>query len=169
MARGRATPPRRRQPVIGADEDVVVRQYRYLLATATLDALEGIHVEVLDAMPEVERIAVLRSLGDSFGTGGHLGAEQVGKIAHLVAVGGHRHPRAWIEGLGPELARRLAQGALDSEASFGRLNGYAFWDGTSAEPVEQAGPNDGFDPSANRYRVDADPRFNMGGGIGGGG
>lgn len=139
------------------------------MTTATVDALEGIHTEVLDAMSDPERLTVLHGLGEAFGTGGHLGTGQVGKIAHLVAVGGHRHPRAWIQGLDAGFARTLARAALDAEASFGRLNGYAYWDGTSAEPVEQAGPNDGFDPRANRYRVDADPRFNMGGGIGGGG
>ncbi|MGO4341531.1 hypothetical protein [Pedococcus sp. 2YAF34] len=167
MARGRAEQGQgeRRAP----DEDVVVRQYRYLLTTATVDALEGIHGEVLEALSETERRMVLRALSEAFATGGHVGVGEVGKIAHLVAAGAHRHCRAWIDSLDPAFARQLAKAALVAEASFGRLNGYAYWDGTSSEPVEAAGPNDGFNPKANRYRVDADPKFNQGGGIGGGG
>lgn len=147
----------------------MVRQYRYLLATAPVDALEGIHVEMLDAMSGAQRGLVLQALGDAFGTGRHLGADEVRKIAHLIATGAARHPRAWLEGLPPAVARELAEDALNSEAAFGRLNGYVDWDGTSAEPTDHTGPNDGFDPTANRYRVDADPRFNEPGGIGGGG
>jgi hypothetical protein len=148
---------------------VVVRQYRYLLTTAPVDALEGIHVEVLDAMSDAEKRAVLKGVADAFATGGHVDAGDLRKVAHLVAAGAHRHPRAWIENLDPQFARHLAQAALDAEASYGRLNGYAYWEGISPESVEAAGPNDGFDPRANRYRLDADPRFNEGGGIGGGG
>lgn len=146
-----------------------MRQYRYLLTTAPVDALEGIHIEVLDAMSEADRRAVLKGLSDAFATGGHVDPGELRKVAHLVAAGAHRRSRAWIESLHPQFARQLAQGALDAQASYGRLNGYAHWDGKSPEPVEAAGPNDGFRPGANRYRVDADPRFNEGGGIGGGG
>lgn len=155
----------------GVAEDVVVRQYRYLLTTAPVDALEGLHAEVLGVMSDAQRRALLKGLSDAFATGGHVQADELRKVAHLVAVGAHRHPRAWIESLEPRFARHLAQAALEAEASYGRLNGYAYWDGTSPESVEAAGPNDGFNPSANRYRVDADPRFNVfgGGGIGGGG
>ena len=147
----------------------MVRQYRYLLATATVDALEGIHAEVLEGMTETERRQVLRCLSEAFATGGHLGTGEVARIAHLVAAGAHRHARAWIDSLDVAFARQLAQAALDAEGSFGHLNGYAYWDGTSPGPAEDAGPNDGFNPRANRYHVDADPRFNQPGGIGGGG
>ena len=147
-------------------EDVVVRQYRYLLTTAPVDALEGIHVEVLDSLPEADRGRLLRALTDAFATGRHVDGGETAKVAHLVAVGAHRSPRAWLESLGATFARRLAAGVLDTEASFGCFNGYAAWDGESPEPVEEAGPNDGFDPKGKRYRVDSDPRFYVYGAIG---
>jgi hypothetical protein len=152
-----------------SDEDVVVRQYRYLLTTSTVDALEGIHVEAVSTMSDADRRMLLRGLSDAFATGRHVGAAEVEKVAHLIAAGGHRSARAWLGSLDPEFARRLAERILECEAAFGHLNGYAYWDGASTEPVEEAGPNDGFNPGANRYRTDADPRFNQGGGIGGGG
>lgn len=148
---------------------MVVRQYRYLLTTVTLDALERIHEEVVGGMSDADRRMLLRALSEAFATGRHVDAGEDRKIAHLIATGGHRHARAWLDSLDPALARQLAQGALDAEASFGRLNGYVYWDGVSAEPVEGPGPNDGFNPVANRYRADADPRLNQGNGIGGGG
>ncbi len=142
-----------------ADEDVVVRQYRYLLTTVTLDALEQIHEEVVNGLSETDREQLLRGLSDAFATGRHTEAGETRKIAHLIAAGGHRHANAWLDSLDPEFAQRLSQGALDTEASFGRLNGYAYWDGASPEPVEGPGPNDGFDPSAKRYRADSNPGF----------
>ncbi|WP_406832304.1 hypothetical protein ABEG17_05620 [Pedococcus sp. KACC 23699] len=157
MASGRPAPGR--GATLDIDEDVVVRQYRYLLTTATVDALEGIHVEVLCGMPEGDRRMVLEALCDAFATGLHVGSDQVAKVAHLVAVGAHRAPRAWLASLDPAFARALAQEVLETEASFGRFNGYAQWDGVSPEPVEEAGPNDGFDPNANRRRIDLDPRL----------
>lgn len=112
---------------------------------------------------------MLRGLSDAFATGRHVGAGEVKKVAHLVAAGGHRSARAWLGSLDPGFARQFAEHVLDCEASFGHLKGYAYWDGVSTEPVEEAGPNDGSNPSPNRYRADADPRFNQGGGFGGGG
>lgn len=57
---------------------------------------------------------------------------------------------------------------MGAESAFGHLNGYAEWDGASPDDAAEASPNDGFDPHANRYRVDSDPRFNVHGGGGGG-
>lgn len=142
------------------DEDVIVRQYRYLLTTATLDALEKVHEEVVAGMSDADRGALLAGLSDAFATGRHVGAAETTKIAHLIAAGGHRHAHAWLAGLDPAFVRRLSERALDSEASFGRLNGYAYWDGVSAEPIEGPGPNDGFSANGNRRTADADPRFN---------
>lgn len=152
----------------GVVEDMLVRQYRYLLTTAPLDVCEGVHVEVVAGMSETDRGAMLRAVAQAFGTGRHVGADETTKLAHLVAAGAHRSPDGWIGSLDAGLARRVAEAALDAEGSFGRLNGYADWDGASPDGVAEASPNDGFDPNANRYRVDSDPRFNINGGGGGG-
>lgn len=152
MARGRAA--HGEGATIDVAEDVVVRQYRYLLTTATVDALEGIHREVLGEMVVQDRRRCLQALSDAFVTGLHVGAEETAKVAHLVAVGAHRAPDAWLASLEHVFARRVAEAVLQSEASFGRFNGYAFWDGESPEPERKTGPNDGFDPNANRRRVE---------------
>ena len=115
MAAPRAPKDRNGRQPDQRDDDLLVRQYRYLLATATVDALEAIHVEVLEGMTETERRQVLKSLAEAFATGGHLGPGEVSRIAHLVAAGAHRHPRAWTDSLDAASARQLAQAALDSE------------------------------------------------------
>jgi hypothetical protein len=117
-------------------------------------------------LPEADRVRLLRALSDAFATGRHVAVGETAKVAHLIAVGAHRSPRAWLESLGRSFARRLAAGVLDTEASFGCFNGYAAWDGLSPEPVEEAGPNDGFDPKGKRYSVDRDPRIYVYGAIG---
>lgn len=152
MARGRAA--QGEGATIEVAEDVVVRQYRYLLTTATVDALEGIHLEVLSEMSEADRRRFLQALSDAFATGLHVGPDETAKVAHLIGVGAHRAPHTWLGSLDDVFARKVAEQVLQTEASFGRFNGYAFWDGASPEPVEEAGPNDGFDPDANRRYVD---------------
>ncbi|GAB3077596.1 hypothetical protein [Pedococcus soli] len=172
MAPGRAL--QHRVAAVDVAEDVVVRQYRYLLTTASVDALQGIHVEVMGSLSVADRARVLGALLDAFATGRHVDATETDKVAHLVAVGAHRAPLAWLDSLGRTFARRLAAGVLDTEASFGRFNGYAAWDGESPEPVEDPGPNDGFDPrgvgdaSTARYRtrVNRDPRIYLYGATG---
>lgn len=165
MGPGRAAQDR--GATVDLEEDVVVRQYRYVLTTATVDALEGIHLEVLARLSVADRWRVLRALSDAFATGLHVGPEEITKVAHLVAVGARRAPRTWLTSLDGAFARRLAERVLETEASFGRFNGYAQWDGLSPEPIEGPGPNDGYDPNANRHRIDLDPRVRSFRGIGG--
>lgn len=152
------------------EEDPLVRQYRYLLSTAPVDVIEGIHREVVGDMPRVDREAFGRAVHEAFGTGSHVDASSTDKLAHLAAAGAHRSPRSWLASLDESFSHRLAASALAAEATFGRLNGYVDWDGSSPDATVEPGPNDGFDPNANRHRVEADPRrYASGeGGFGGG-
>lgn len=45
-----------------ADEDVLVRQYRYLLTAAPLDVSGGVHAEVLAGMSQTDRGELLRAV-----------------------------------------------------------------------------------------------------------
>lgn len=136
--------------VEGSSEDPILRQYRYLLTTGSLDALEGAHQEALKRMSAVDRSAVLQAVRETFNTGLHLSPHDVSGLAHLVTVGAHRSPVAWLSGLPAMVARRLADSALVAESSFGLLGGYASWDGLSPGEPEGASPNDGFFPHRNR-------------------
>src|SRR5690348_945016 len=98
MAPGRVS--QHRVAAVDVAEDVVVRQYRYLLTTASVDALQGIHVEVMGSLSVADRARVLGALLDAFATGRHVDATETDKVAHLVAVGAHRAPLAWLDSLG---------------------------------------------------------------------
>lgn len=138
----------------GSSEDPVLRQYRYVLTTGSVDALVGAHKEALQRISGVDRRAVLQAVRETFNTGHHLSADDVSGLAHLVTVGAHRSPGAWTTGLPATVARRLAGSALVAESSFGLLGGYASWDGLSPGEPEGASPNDGFSPKRNRQLPD---------------
>jgi hypothetical protein len=122
------------------DEDVVVRQYRFLLRTAPADALEAAHVEALDAMGENGRAAVLRGCQTGLVAGLRLTADHVRSLAHLITLGERRAPGAFLAACEPHALRDLADRVLAAEASFALFGGYAFWDGT--EPILDPGVDD---------------------------
>jgi hypothetical protein len=120
------------------DEDPVVRQYRYLLRTAPADALIAVNAEALGALDGVDRRAVLTTVQEQMVAGGRLTESAVPAIARLVSLGERRQPGALLHHLEAGTLLRLAQAALDAEAAFGLLNGYADWDGKDPEPSAQA-------------------------------
>jgi hypothetical protein len=115
------------------DEDVVVRQYRFLLRTAPEDALEAAHVEALEAMGENGRAAVLRGIQTGLVAGLRLTPEQVRALAHLIALGERRAPGAFLGACEPHVLRDLADRVVVAEASFALFSAYAGWDGTEPE------------------------------------
>jgi hypothetical protein len=122
------------------DEDVVVRQYRFLLRTAPVDALEAAHVEALDEMGEDGRAAVLRGIQTGLVAGLRLTPDRVRPLAHLITLGERRAPGAFIGACEPHTLRELADRVVVAEASFALFSGYAGWDGT--EPVIDPGVDD---------------------------
>jgi hypothetical protein len=122
------------------NEDQSVRQYRYLLRTAPLDALEHAHVEVLGAMARSRRAEVLAGVQRGLVAGLRLGPDDVGKIAHLLTKGERRRPGDFLRACPQSALIPLAEGTIVAESSFGLFSGYAAWDG--AEPAVDEGVDD---------------------------
>jgi hypothetical protein len=117
-------------------EDQAVRQYRFLLRTAPLDALEEAHLEVLVPMAPPRRAQVLRAVQDGLVAGLRLRPDDVRPIAHLVTLGERRRPGEFLRACPPAVLLELAEAVIVAEAMFGRFSGYAAWDGTEPEPTE---------------------------------
>jgi hypothetical protein len=134
-------------------EDQVVRQYRYLLRTASLDALQAGHVEALEHLDESQRTLVLAAVRDGLVAGQRLSTGDTGAIARLVSIGERRDPRAFLDACDPTVLHALADGVNHAEAAFGLFAGYAAWDG--ADPVPRdAGVDHGGKPGRS---LDDDP------------
>ena len=117
-------------------EDQVVRQYRYLLATAPADALRAAHVEALEGLDDRGREAVLRAVQDGLVAGGRLRPGDVSAIARLVVHGELRAPGSFRAPCEPATLHDLADGVVGSAAVFGLFGGYADWDGADREPAD---------------------------------
>jgi hypothetical protein len=131
-------------------EDVVVRQYRFLLRTAPADALEMAHVEALAQLGWRERGHVLAAVQDGLVAGMRLDRDRVRALAHLVTLGERRAPGAFLGAVDPVTLRRLADLVVVAEASFGLFGGYAAWDGTDPVAPEEPWTDSGF---AERWRT----------------
>ncbi len=123
-------------------EDVVVRQYRYLLRTAPLDALEAAHVEALEDLDGAGCAHVLRAVQTGLVAGMRLSPGQAHELAHLISLGERRAPGTFLAALAPGVRRALADRVVLAEASFGLFGGYAGWDGAEP-PVGDEGWCDG--------------------------
>ena len=136
-----------------AAEDQVVRQYRFLLRTAPLDALQAAHHEALDHLDESRRLLVLAAVRDGLVAGQRLSPDDTGAIARLVSIGERRDPRAFLDACDPTALHALAEAVNSAESAFGLFAGYAAWDG--ADPV----PRDaGVDQGGGRQRsLEDDP------------
>jgi hypothetical protein len=132
-------------------EDPVVRQYRYLLRTAPVDALEHMHLEAFARMARADRAAVLHTVQEELVTGSRLEPDDVAALARLVVLGERRSPGALLQHCDAAVLRRLADLALVSEAAFGLLTGYAAWDGRDPEPPTEE------EWEARRHRTWGDP------------
>jgi hypothetical protein len=134
----------------GQREDVVVRQYRFLLRTAPTDALEMAHVEAFSGLGWRDRGQVLAAVQDGLVAGLRLDRDDVRALAHLVTLGERRAPGAFLSALHPPSLRRLADLVVLAEASFGLFGGYAAWDGADPVAAEEPWTDSGF---AERWRT----------------
>jgi len=121
-------------------EDQAVRQYRFLLRTAPLDALEEGHVELLGLLSQTRRALVLRAVQEGLVAGLRLTPHAVRPMAHLLVRGERRRPGDFLRACEPSVLVEVAEGVIVSEAMFGRFGGYAAWDG--ADPVIDPGVDD---------------------------
>jgi hypothetical protein len=134
-------------------EDQAVRQYRYLLRTAPLDALQAAHHEGLDQLDEGRRALVLGAVRNGLVAGQRLTAGDTGAIARLVSIGERRDPRAFLDACDPAALHDLADAVISAEAAFGLFAGYAAWDGSDPAPRDA-----GVDHGGGRQRsLDDDP------------
>jgi hypothetical protein len=133
-------------------EDPVVRQYRYLLATSSADALQAAHLEALEGLTDSGRGAVLRAVQDSFVAGDRLRPEDTAAVARLLVHGERRLPGEFRRACEPHVLGALAAGVVTSDAAFGLLTGYEDWDGEDRAPADP-----GVDHGGGRGRDDTDP------------
>jgi hypothetical protein len=136
-----------------APEDQTVRQYRYLLRTAPIDALQAAHHEALDRLDEDDRARILTAVQEGLVAGQRLGPGDTSAIARLISIGERRSPRAFLDGCAPAALGALAEAVNEAEAAFGLFAGYAAWDGS-----DPASRDAGVDPGGPRGRsLDDDP------------
>ncbi|MEO6413103.1 MAG: hypothetical protein ABIO48_11010 [Pedococcus sp.] len=133
-----------------APEDQTVRQYRFLLRTAPMDALQAAHHEALDSLTEVARARVLTAVQEGLVAGHRLSPGDTVAIARLVSIGERRNPRGFLDACEPIALRSLAQAVNESEAVFGLFAGYAAWDGVDPEPAD-VGVDHGGDPQSTTF------------------
>ena len=160
-------------PTGPSDEDPLVRQCRYLLRTAPLDALEAAHVEALDAMDAAHRAHLLTTLRATLLVGGHVRPSHTRRLAHLVTSEEHRAPGTLLEALDAATLYELADKVLQAEACFGLLGGYSAWNGEEPEALDDSlWAAGGFSPKSGVRDLRVDPgrdqTFRFGGGGGGG-
>ncbi len=133
-------------------EDQSVRQYRFLLRTMPLDALEEAHVEALAAMARSRRSIVLRAVQHGLVAGLRLDPDAVRPIAHLIALGERRRPGEFLAACPRPVLVHLADRVIVAEASFGRFGGYAAWDGFDPVPPPEVDDS----PYAESWHVAVD-------------
>lgn len=121
----------------GTGEDPAVRQYRYVLRTAPPDALLALNAAALEGVAASDRQVVLEAAQGQLVAGGRLTTDDVAALARLVSLGERRVPGALLRHIDPLVLGRLARAALDAEAAFGLLTGYAAWDGKDPEPATE--------------------------------
>lgn len=114
-------------------EDQSVRQYRFLLRTMPLDALEEAHVEALSGMARSRRSIILRAIQHGLVAGLRLDPDAVRAMAHLLALGERRRPGDFLAACPRPVLVQLAESVIVAEASFGRFGGYAAWGGSEPE------------------------------------
>lgn len=158
-------------------EDQAVRQYRFLLRTAPLDALEEGHVEALGQLTPTRRALVLKAVQEGLVAGLRLTPTQARPIAHLLIRGERRRPGDFLRSCESSTLTALSEGVVVSEPMFGLFAGYAAWDGVDPvvdEGVDDSGYAEGWRSSQQvRFNYkglagsDTPDHFGMGGGGGG--
>ena len=121
-----------------------MRQYRFLLRTAPLDALEEAHVEVLTSLGRWRRTAILQAVQDGLVAGLRLTPDDIRPMAHLLVLGERRRPGDFLRSCDPHVLLTVAEGVIVSEAMFGRFGGYAGWDGAEPELTEEPWADGGY-------------------------
>ena len=138
----------------GRNEDQAVRQYRFLLRTAPVDALEAAHAEALPRVSAAARVDLLRTLQETLVAGMRLSPEDHPAVGHLMTLGERRAPGVLLSAYPAASLQSLATELITTEAVFGLFAGYAAWDGQDPEPEDDSAWGDaGFNPDSGRWSV----------------
>jgi hypothetical protein len=127
---------KRRAPAepVGPVERPQVRQYRYLLGTADLDALEGLHREALASLDVLIRAHILRTTQDQTLSGRELTVDDVAGLAELLCTAEVQAPGIIRGALTEAALERLAHRVTTHPDAEPLLEGYGGWDGADPEP-----------------------------------
>ena len=119
---------------IGPVERPQVRQYRYLLRTADVSALEGLHRDALASLDLLIRAHILRTAQDRTLSGRELTVDDVGGLARLFCAGETRTPNSILSAITEAALERLAHRVTTLPDAQLLLDGYSSWDGVDPEP-----------------------------------
>ncbi len=114
-----------------------MRRYRFLLRTASADALVALHVEALTRTEPVVRAMLLRTAGERLGADPALSVDDVALLARLLTRAERRDPGCLLRSCDSLALDRLAGAVLACPAAAPHLEGYDGWDG--AEPAAEPG------------------------------
>ena len=127
---------KRRAPAepVGPVERPQVRQYRYLLGTADLDALVGVHREALASLDVLIRAHILRTSQDRTLNGRELTVDDIAGLAELLCTAEVQAPGIIAGALTEAALERLAHRVTTHPDAEPLLEGYGGWDGADPEP-----------------------------------
>lgn len=108
-----------------ADEDNVVRRYRFLLRRAAPDAVEAGHRQGLSQLRDDQRRLILSAVQRGLVAGERLQPQDTKQIAHLIVLGERRSPNAFLAACEPGTLLAFAQAVSCSEACLGLFGPYA--------------------------------------------
>ncbi len=110
-------------------EPEVMRRYRHILRTAATDWQETAHRHALTTLGTSARAAILGEVQRLLLAGTRLGAHDTHDIARILVLAERRRPRVLLDGMRPDLLRRLATAVVESPAGRMLRAGYDVWDG----------------------------------------
>lgn len=126
---------RRAPEPTGPVERPQVRQYRYLLGTADLPALEALHRDALATLDVLIRAHILRTSQDRTLSGRELTVDDVPEMAHLLCLAEVQTPGIIVSALTDAAVERLAHRVITLPGAAPLLEGYGAWDGAAPEPT----------------------------------
>ena len=115
----------------------MVREYRHLLRTASVDWQETAHRHALTALGPDVRASVLVEVRRLLLTGFRFGADDVHALARVLVLAERRRPRTLLDGLPPDLLLTLATAVTASPTGRMLQAGIDVWDGTEPPPAPE--------------------------------
>ncbi|WP_344137489.1 hypothetical protein [Pedococcus bigeumensis] len=132
---------RRTAEPAGPVERPQVRQYRFLLRSSDLPALERLHAEALATLDVLIRAHILRTTQDRLLSGRELTVDDIEGLAHLLCTGESQTPGIVVSALTEAALERLAFRVTTLPGAEPLLEGYGGWDGVDRAPARPQAPS----------------------------